>query len=137
MAESGNSALQNILKQRTEDADVKRFACELMKQTNSFTYTRNFFEESKRKVDTQIHASARGSDDITSSCAPSAHRSAHARTRARTHTRTHTHTDRQTDKQTHTHYHAHSQVMTRIQDLGGNKMLEMLVDEIAKLLPDV
>ena len=129
MTESGNSALQNILKQRTEDADVKRFACELMKQTNSFTYTRNFFEESKRKVDTQILASARESDARASPCAPFAHKSAHAQTRARARIHTHTHTQ--------THYHARSQVMTRIQDLGGNKMLEMLVDEIAKLLPDV
>ena len=27
----GNAALQNILKQRTSDGDVKRFACELMR----------------------------------------------------------------------------------------------------------
>mmetsp|Transcript_42083 Transcript_42083/g.61867 ORF Transcript_42083/g.61867 Transcript_42083/m.61867 type:complete len:82 (+) Transcript_42083:1-246(+) len=76
MAAEGNSALQNILKQRPTDADVKRYACVLMKETASFQYTREFFENSKAEVLRQVAA------------------------------------------------------------LGGNPMLEMLVDEIAKLLPD-
>ena len=76
MTAEGNSALQNILKQRTEDVDVKRFACNLMKETGSMEYTRKFFEASKGRV------------------------------------------------------------LQFIADLGGNPMLETLVEEIAKLLPD-
>lgn len=75
MAAEGNAALQNILKQRTTDADVKRYACVLMKETNSFKYTREFFENSK------------------------------------------------------------AEVLKLIAGLGGNPMLELLVEEIAKLLP--
>jgi len=75
MAAQGNTALQHILKQRPSDPDVKKYACQLMKETGSFAYTRAFFESSK------------------------------------------------------------AQVLRHIAHLGGNPMLEALVEEISKLLP--
>lgn len=45
-----NSALSNIIKQRPEDNDVKRFACQIMEDTGSFEYTRYYVLASKKKV---------------------------------------------------------------------------------------
>uniref|UniRef100_A0A6U6BZK5 Geranylgeranyl pyrophosphate synthase n=1 Tax=Guillardia theta TaxID=55529 RepID=A0A6U6BZK5_GUITH len=54
MSSPGDSALQNILKQRTTDPDVKRYACEMMRASGSFRYTRSFFEQSIQKVKEHI-----------------------------------------------------------------------------------
>eukprot|EP00698_Gefionella_okellyi_P015119 TRINITY_DN4243_c0_g1_i1.p1 TRINITY_DN4243_c0_g1~~TRINITY_DN4243_c0_g1_i1.p1 ORF type:complete len:337 (-),score=51.88 TRINITY_DN4243_c0_g1_i1:25-945(-) len=39
-ATPGDSKLRSILKQRTEDVDIKRYAVRLMEESNSFQYTR-------------------------------------------------------------------------------------------------
>jgi geranylgeranyl diphosphate synthase type 3 len=50
-----DTRLIQILKQRTEDVDVKKYAVQYMEQMGSLTYTRNKLKELKTEVLEQIH----------------------------------------------------------------------------------
>lgn len=52
--ESNNNQLLNILKQRTEDYEIKSYAIQLMNKTNSFEYTREFLDKVEKEAREEI-----------------------------------------------------------------------------------
>lgn len=56
LANPSDHRLVNILKQRTEDVDLKRYAIAYLRQAGSFEYTRTVLAEIRRSIDTRIQA---------------------------------------------------------------------------------
>jgi len=52
---AGDARLLKILKQKTEEVDIKKYALTLMEKTHSFEYTRKVLEEYHEKVLKSIH----------------------------------------------------------------------------------
>jgi geranylgeranyl diphosphate synthase type 3 len=56
LANPQDHRLVNILKQRTEDVDVKRYAVAYLRQAGSFDYTRGVLNGIKQSLETRIQA---------------------------------------------------------------------------------
>lgn len=56
LANPSDHRLVNILKQRTEDVDLKRYAIAYLRQAGSFEYTRGVLHEVKRSIEARIAA---------------------------------------------------------------------------------